>query len=429
MVDAVPQYLDPALAATPPRPPGFRAGDYPQQANAAGLVYWTIGVSTRAIRQPFGDAVGAPLHYEYDLCLTNLVAVDCRGDPEHPDDRSVVQIAQSNPPQAGLVFPTWFWFDWVRSTVSATAYYNKSLATKAPSAYCGQQVRAGVERPALGVTGLASNGGSYHTALTDVVLAAPGSATKGTLDCPLIAEDGSAAAPQPLRVPCWVGRWGFKGVTGQVLAAGTSTQNLGFILKLKPLSLPFTENAAALKIEFAAQTAEYGCEVYGACSYTMAFVQNSATYSDMNFSAGGPPYPCKVYGDRCWKNLDLGAYIQVFLTPMGDTWQAVVAISQMRAERQAAGGRYVLYSNFSPGFYHQKSGVSLTKLADDVSATVVGIGTTTTVTKNLFGGEASLTVEIAVSAIGKVTKCEARITRNASVTNLGPGWHDKFVKL
>ena len=32
---------------------------------------------------------------------------------------------------------------------------------------------------------------SYHTALADVVLAAPGSATKSTLDCPLIAEDGS----------------------------------------------------------------------------------------------------------------------------------------------------------------------------------------------------------------------------------------------
>jgi hypothetical protein len=161
----------------------------------------------------------------------------------------------------------------------------------------------------------------------------------------------------------------------------------------------------------------------------MAFVQNPATYSDMNFSLPGPPYPCKTYGDRCWKNIDLGAYIQVFLTPMGNAWQAIVAIHQLRAERQASGGRYVLYSNFSPGFYHQKGSLSLTKLADDVSATTVGIGTTTTVTKNLFGGEASLTVEIAVSATGKVTKCEARITRNASVTNLGPGWHDKFVKL
>ena len=428
MVDAVPQYLDPALGATPPRPPGFRAGDYPQQANATGLVLWTVGVSTRAIRAPFGDAVGAPLHYEYDLCPTNLMAVDCRGDPENPDDRSVVQIAQNNPPQAGLVFPTWFWFDWVRSTASASAYYNKSLATKAPSAYVGQVVRAGVERPVLAVTTLASNGGAYHTGLTDVVLAAPGSATKATLDCPLVAEDGSAPAPQPLRVPCWVGRWGFRGVAGQVLAGGTPTQNLGFVLKLRPLTLSFTENAAALKIAFTAQTAEYGCEVYGACSYSMAYVQNAATYQTTDTAQPGPPYPCKAYGDRCWKNIDLGAYIQVFLTPMGDIWQAVVAISQLRAERQAS-GRYVLYSNFSPGFYHQKTNLSLTKLADDVSATTVGIGTTTIVTRNLFGGEASLTVEIAVSATGKVTLCEARITRNASVTNLGPGWHDTFVKL
>ncbi len=428
MVDATPGYLDPALGATPPRPPGFRAGDYPQQANAAGLVYWTIGVSTRAIRQPFGDAVGAPLHYEYDLCPTNLVAVDCRGDPENPDDRSVVQIAQNNPPQAGLVFPTWFWFDWVRSTASASAYYNKSLATKAPSAYCGQQVRAGTERPALAVTALSANGGTYHTALTDVVLAAPGSATKNTLDCPLIAEDGSAVAPQPLRVPCWVGRWGFKGATGQVLAGGTSTQNLGFVLKLRPLMLSFVENAVALKIAFTAQSAEYGCEVYGACAYTMAFVQPPATFLVTDTAQSGPPYPCKAYGDSCWKNIDLGAYIQVFLTPLGNAWTVIVAIHQLRAERQAS-GHYILYSNFSPGSYHQKTSVSLTKLPDDVSATTVGIGTTTTVTKNLFGGEASLTVEIAVSAIGKVTKCEARITRNATVTNLGPGWHDKFVKL
>jgi hypothetical protein len=34
-----------------------------------------------------------------------------------------------------------------------------------------------------------------------------------------------------------------------------------------------------------------------------------------------------------------------------------------------------------------------------------------------------------VSATGTVTACAARITRNAAVTNLGPGWHNKFVKV
>jgi hypothetical protein len=64
-----------------------------------------------------------------------------------------------------------------------------------------------------------------------------------------------------------------------------------------------------------------------------------------------------------------------------------------------------------------------------VSATPVGIGTSTIITKTLFNGEATLTVEIAVSATGTVTKCEARITRNVPVGNLGPGWHDRFIKL
>jgi hypothetical protein len=49
--------------------------------------------------------------------------------------------------------------------------------------------------------------------------------------------------------------------------------------------------------------------------------------------------------------------------------------------------------------------------------------------KSADGPIETLWIEIAVSATGKVTKCEARINRNASVTNLGPGWHDKFVKI
>jgi hypothetical protein len=429
MVDAVPQYLDPALAATPPRPPGLSAGDYPQQAHAAGLVYWTLGVSTRAIRQPFGDAVGAPLHMEYDLCPTNLIAVDCHGDPEHPDDRSVVQIAQDNPPQAGRVFPRWFWFDWQRSTPPAAATFNRMLAIKTASAFVGEEVRAGVERPVLAVASLAANGGTSAGGLTAVQLVTPGNLTQASRDCPLVAEDGSGPAPQPLRVPCWVGRWGFPGVAGQVLAGGSTTQQLGFLLKVKPVGFSFTEDAANLRIALTTGTPEFGCEVYGACSYTMAFVQNPASYQTTDSAQPGPPYPCKAYGDRCWKHIDLGAYIQVFLTPLGDAWTAIVAIHQLRVERQSSGGRYVLFSNFSPGFYHQKGSATSTALPADVSATPVGFGTTTTIMRSLFGGEASLNVTITVSATGTVTACEARITRNAAVTNLGPGWHNKFVKV
>lgn len=429
MADAVPHYLDPALGSTPPRPPGFRVGEFPLQANAATLAFWTIGVSTRAIRQPFGTSMGEPLHYEYDLSPTNLLAIDCRGDPQNPDDRSVIQVAQDNPPQAGRVFTTWFWYDWTRGTPSSTAAYNRSLATKTANAYLGQQSRAGQERPVLAVSGLTANGGVTLSGFTDVVLAAPGSATKATLDAPLVAEDGSGPAPQPLRVPCWVGRWGHRGVAGQVLAGGSSSQNLGFVLKLRPLTLSFSEDAANLKIAFTAATAEYGCETYGHCAYTQAFVQEPATYLDPDFIQPGPPFPCKVYGDRCFKSIEQTASIQVFLTPLGDTWQVVVATHQIRQERTTGGGRYVLYGNFVPGFYTQQSNLTMAKLPDAVDATAIAFGTTTTITRTLFGGTATATIEIAVSATGTITLCEVRITRDVAVTNVGPGWHDVFRRL
>jgi hypothetical protein len=429
MTDATPQFLNPGLGSTIPRPLGLRVGDYPHQTDAAAFSYWSMGIADRALRAPFGDTVGTPLHYEYDLSPSHLLGICCTGDPENPDDRSIIQSAQDNPPQVGRVFTTWWWFDWRHSTANVSPYWNRGLASRSGNAYLGQQTRGGTERPVLAVTTLAPNGGTFLSSLTNLTLVEPGNATKAGLDSPLLAEDGSAAAPQPLRVPCWIGRYGFAGAAGQVLAAGTTNQNLGFFLKLVPVTLSFTENAAALKIEFTGQTAEYGCEVFGACAYTLAQIDAPATYSDTDFLQPGPPYPCRVYGDRCWKSIEQTAYVQIFLTPLGDSWQAVVAVYQVRMERSAAGGRYVLYSNFSPGFYTEKASLSQTKLVDGVSATPVAFGTTTTITQDLFAGAATLEFQIDVSATGKVTLCEARIQRNVTVTNLGPGWHDKFVKL
>jgi len=288
MVDATPAYLDPSLGSTILRPPGLRVGNFPQQTDAASVRLWTIGISDRGVRQPFGDTVGSPLHYEYDLCPSNVVGINCQGDPANPDDRSVVQPAQDNPPVVARVFTTLFWFDWLHSTLSPA--WNKNLATKSANAYLGQQSRAGTDRPVLAVNGLAANGGTTTTALANLTLVAPGSATKAGLEAPLISEDGASAAPLPLRVPCWVGRTGFRGTAGQVLAAGNTTQILGFFLKLKPLTLPFTENLPALKIEFTAATAEHGCETYGACAYTMAFLENPTDYQDPDFSKPAP-YP------------------------------------------------------------------------------------------------------------------------------------------
>ncbi len=426
MVDASPAYLDPALGSAMPRPPGLRVGSYPQQSDATTLRFWTIGISDRGIRQPFGDVVGAPLHYEYDLCPSNVVAIDCRGDPANADDRSVVQPAQNNPPVVGRVFTTLFWFDWRHTTLAPA--WNRNLATKSPNAYLGQQTRAGTDRPVLGVSALAANGGTATTALANLTLVTPGNATKAGLDAPLISEDGTSAAPVPMRVPCWIGRSGFRGQTGQVIAAGSTTQILGFFLKLKPLTLPFTENASALKIEFAAATAEHGCEAYGACAYTMALLEDPTTYFDPDFTKPAP-YPCKVYGTRVWKTREQTAYVEIFLTPLGDVWNAALTVHQVTMTRSSVGGRYVVYSNFSPNFHTEKGALQQTKPADQISTSPISFGGTTTITRNLFTGEATLTITITVSATGTVTTCEARITRNVVVSNLGAGWHDTFKKL
>ncbi|MBA3936255.1 MAG: hypothetical protein H0X38_02250 [Planctomycetes bacterium] len=428
MTDATPQFLDPRLGTALPRGRGMSSGTPPVQATASLVAYWTIGVSFRAIRQPFGDGVGAPLHYEYDLCSVNLVAIDCHGDPSAPDDRTVVQIAQDNPPQVGRVFTTWFGFDWLHSTAAVSAAFNRNLATKTANAYLGQQVRGGVERPCLAASLLTANGGTSFVAITTITLIAPGSATVPGFDSPLVAEDGSAPAPHPLTVPCWVGRYGFRGAAGQVLS-GTAGQSLGYFLKLKPQTLPFTENATALTVAFTAQTADFGCEASAAFVYTMALLDAPVSYFDMDTSRPAPPYPCQVHDQECWKSREQTAYVQVFCVPLGDTWQVVLSISQVLMTRSASAGRYVLYSNFFPSSYTEIGGWQQTKPAEDVSATAIAFGTTTTVTRPLFTGEASVVVTISVGPTGKVTQCDARIVRAVAVGNLGPGWHDVFHKL
>lgn len=428
MTDATPQYLDPRLATALPRGRGMGTGTPTLQATAHLVAYWTIGVSFRAIRQPFGDVVGAPLHYEYDLCGVNLLAIDCQGDPSAPDDRSVVQIAQDNSPQVGRVFTTWFGFDWLHSTAAVSASFNRTLVTKTANAYLGQQVRGGQERPCVAASTLTANGGTGLTSLTAIILRAPGSATAPGFDCPLVAEDGSAGAPHPLAVPCWVGRFGFRGAAGQILS-GTAGQSLGYFLKLKPQTLPFTENAAALTIAFAAQSADFGCEASGAFVYTMALLDAPVPYLEMNTNLPAPPYPCQVHDQECWKSREQSAYVQVFCVPIGDAWQVILSISQVLMTRSAGGGRYVLYSNFFPSSYTEIGSWQQTKPAEDITATIIAYGTTTVVTRPLFSGEASVVVTIAVGPTGTVTQCEARILRAVAVSNLGPGWHDVFHKL
>ena len=429
MTDAVPQFLDPALGATVSRPPGLRAGDFPRQTAAATLRFWSLGVSSRGLRLPVAESVGTPCHLDYDTNGIPLVAIDSRGDPEHPDDHSLIQFCQDALPQVNRVFTTWFWCDWRHLVDAVNASYNRGIGSRTGNAYLGQQTRQGVERPCLAITSASANGGTALTQLTNITLAAPGSASGPGYDCPLVSEAGTAPAPVPLRIPCWVGRTGFRGAAGQVLAGGASTQHFGPFLRLKPRTQALTENAPGLRLELTTGTMEVGAELFAAFGYTLAHLLPAVTYLAPDFDQPGPVFPCIAYGQRCWRDLERTAYMQLFLTPLGDAWQAVVAIQQVYSNRTAGGGRFVNYSNFNAIFHTQSAGVAQTSPADDVSATPIAIGATTTITRPLLQGAATLTITVTVSATGIVTRCEAAITRQVAVTNLGAGWHDTFYQL
>jgi len=422
MPDAVGQYLDPTLGNTVPRPTGLEAGAYPLQADAERLHAWTLGATSRAILPPFGEAVGEPLHYEYELMATWLAGVHCLGDPANPDDRSQVQAAMDNPPQAGRVAPRWWW-DWRRSTFTTQAW-NRSLANRTVNAYLGHQDRGGSERPALAVTSLGSNGGVSLASLSNLVLAAPGNATRADLDCPLIADDGSAADPLPLRLPVWVGREGFRGETGQILAAGSTSQHLGSHLKLRPGPLGFADDLGNLRVTLNAGS-ELGGEGFVQLGYTMARLDGPFTFlrPDPN-----PPYTaCVVYQDRLVRTVEQSAHIQVFVTPIGDAWTVIASVQRVQQVRSLSGRFFVYFSNFVPVYAPELNGITQVDQQPIVQTWVLGLDADTPLTIALWP-EADLIVDLAVSATGTVTG-EIRIARKVAVPNLGAGWHDRLVRL
>jgi hypothetical protein len=428
MATLAPAFLDPAPGSTVPRPPCLRAGSYPLQGTADILRFWQVASLGREILEPFGESVGDYFQGTWYSRGYPVLAIDCRGDPNQPEDHAVVQIGSYPSLAPPDIFLPRFAFDWRHSTLGIQAAFNRTLLSRSANSYLGQVVRD-QERPAIAATSLSSNGGTTLANLTQITLVEPGNATKAGLDAPLVAEDGSGPDPVPLRIPAWVGRWGFRGAAGQVLAGGATNLSLGFSIKIKPLTLPFTEQAATQSVAFASATAEYGCESYALIGYTQVFLESPATYYDPDFTAPGPVYPCRVYGQYCWKTIEQTATAEVYLTPLGDSWQVVLAIQQIRMLRSASGGRYVWYSNFVATMGTERGSVDVQALPPDVTATPVACGATTTITRPLFSGEASLAVTLVVSATGQVTTAEARIQRNVPVSNLGPGWHDSFRKL
>lgn len=422
MPDAAGQYLDPALGSTVPRPAGLESGAYPLQADAERLRAWTLGATSRTILPPFGEAVGEPLHYEYEAMATWLAGVHCLGDPANPDDRSQVQAAMDNPPQPGRVAARWWW-DWRRSTFTTQAW-NRSLATRTANAYLGHQERGGSERPVLAVNSLSTNGGVSLSSLSNLVLAAPGNATRADLNCPLIADDGSAADPLPLRLPVWVGREGFRGEAGQALAAGSTSQHLGSHLKLRPGPLGFADDLANLRVTLNAG-AELGGEGFVQLGYTMVRLDGPFTFlrPDPN-----PPYTaCVVYQDRLVKTLEQSAHIQVFVTPIGDSWTVIASVQRVQQVRSLSGRLFVYFSNFSPVYAAELSGLTQVDQPPIVQTRVLGLGASTPLTIALWP-EADLVVDLVVSATGAVTG-EVRLARQVAVPNLGAGWHDRLVRL
>ena len=422
MPDAAGQYLDPTLGSTAPRPVGFEPGAFPLQADAARLLAWTLGATGRAISPPFGETVGEPLCYRYEIMTTWFAGVHCLGDPASPDDRSQVQAVMDNPPQPGRVADRWWW-DWRRTTYT-TQRWNQSLANRPSNPYLGHHSRAGDERPVLAVTTLTANGGLTLSNLTNLVLAAPGNATHPEVDCPLVADDGSAADPLPLRIPVWIGREGFRGETGQILAAGSTTQHLGSHLKIRPGPLTFADDLANLRLSLNAG-AEYGGEGFVQLGYTMARLDGPFTFlrSDPN-----PPFTaCVPHQDRLITALEQSAHVQVFATPLGDAWTVIISVQRVRQVRSFTGRYFVTFSNFSPIYYPELADLQQVGQAPIVQTQVLGLGSSSPLTIALWP-EADLVVDLAVNATGSVTG-EVRLVRKVSIPNLGAGWHDRLVRL
>jgi hypothetical protein len=287
----------------------------------------------------------------------------------------------------------------------------------------GPVVVAGEARMALAGS-ISSIGGGSSSNLLSWTLLSPGNATVVGRDAYVMSEDGSAPAPIQLRVPAYVGRRGFFGVTGQVLAPTVAGRPLSYgVLNLIPRNVAFSGDATNYRIYFGTNNAELGAISIGRINLTLEDVGAPVQPYGQILPYTDPPTCGSWTSPKCPCALSYGISIQVKLMPIGGTYYALIIVNTMQTS--FALGQMIGVDMWVSGFVvTQCSSVTNTVLPPVVQRTEVVMGATTvTPTISIAGGAASFAVTIVVSATGTVTSCEARVTPATAINNQGAGWH------
>lgn len=419
MATAKDKYLDPSLDSTAvPRPKGARPGEYPLQENAKAIGAWSTASYGRAPRTPFGETVGEPTVFEYDVVAQWMMGVHCLGDPRNPDDRSQVQASNVFPPSVDDAVARW-WVDWRRYSV-ANRWNQSRVNARPPDAYMGLYTKGGEERPMFGFSSFFTSPGILTSSLSDMVLAAPGNATRADLDCPFISDDGTTSDPLPLRVPVWVGRYLFKGFTGQVVS-GVTNQHFGNYLTLVPNGVTFSADNANRRAPF---SGEFGGE--GGTRFAYALTQCVGPFSFYEFT--GPGEPCGVHSEARLVGVEFrDAFIHVFVTPFGEDYAVFVMGSRGRRSCELT-SPFLGYTEIPAFSRIFRVGVTAEAVELDAGLFTFFVlpgGGSIDETIPLWA-EAQLVVEAECSSTGEVTG-EARIEPLVGTVNSGPGWRDSFV--
>jgi hypothetical protein len=269
-------------------------------------------------------------------CVTpyNMIAVDVRGDPDHIEDHTVVQRAMDNPPQVGRVWAGYLWYNW---RLRNGAYLNKCLTVNYFGGPMGP-VTVGVETRQAWAGPVSGNNGS-PTYLSGVTwtLTAPGQATIVGRDCPLVSEDGSALAPKPLSVVCFLTRRGFFGAAGQVVTPSYTAYYAGVCnLVMLPPSFSTVNDLNACQIYLTSSTGDFGAESDYTAVWCMDLVSSPVT----------PSGPTSVYSwpacgaptqQFCYILSSYAVNIHIKLLPIGTTYYTLIVLRTMQTSFAGGG--------------------------------------------------------------------------------------------
>lgn len=342
------------------------------------------------------------LRMQYDVMIGRM-HYKITGPPDSPTDDSFVQWGITNPPTVGNVVPQYFYHDALRSRgVPATNVFGTVINAIFPDL-----TRSSVtKRLAAAPSSAGSDTYSTPTILT------PGTVQWSPLT--IISEDGTTSTTHTPKLPTYVGTWGNLGIAGQALAgAGANLVLSRAVYITMPHWLTMALTSASRKVDVSDTLGYINVEKSIQVVYNMVHHTGLSNYNDN---------VCSFVLSTAFADIIQTAMIQVFLKPKSDGWYALVMFSTLRKDQtvgtHGAGGvggsNPITVSTVTTTVYSEST---WTKVLEN---------TTTTITKTLFGGDATLTVTITVTATGQITKCEVKVTPNQTISTSLPGWADKF---